>query len=248
MSASVQLYKNLIAEIYEKKVLTCPLCHGMDPDCICMKKFQKLCDIANAKIPYKFRYARTDKFIVAHDAESKQKVNKYIYNLGIMRKEGMGMWIAGGPQAGKTLLICSILVGAIQSGFSSYYLELNEFYRLQEIRYSDDSSKYQNTLITLNDTDFLAIDGIGMGVQGAKQASKQALAHLLKQRLDAKRPTIIGSVATDLRGLAMISSELPALIIEGCPIEVMLSGDQAYIEAEAKKKQTLFENLPEGQP
>lgn len=244
MSASQIEYKKLIAEFYQKKVKNCQACQGLNPTCHCMEKFEKLCAIANARIPFKLRYAKIEDFVVESDIEEKQIVQKYIKHIGEMRRRGIGMWIHGDPKTGKTFLMCSILTGAIESGFSAYYLDVNEFYRIQEIRYSDQNENYRKKMTILHRTDFLAIDGFGFTAQGGKPAGKAALANLFQQRIDAKKPTLLGSIMSDLKDLSMISPELSSLTQEGCPIEVSLSGSD-FVEQEALAKKSFFKSLPE---
>lgn len=243
MSSSLKAYKELIDDVYKNKVLNCKDCQGLNPSCHCMTYFEKIAAIANARIPYKFRYASLDKFVMKQDFEEIQNVEKYMRHLKTMYEQGMGMWISGKLKTGKSLIICSVLVQAIEQGYSAYYLEVNDFYRLQEIRYSEDTSKYQKKMKVLYDVDFLAIDGLGLGISGGKPAGKLALAHMFQQRIDAKKPTIIGSLAKEIENMEAISQEFASLIPEGCPIIVTLM-NEGFVQEESRKKRSFFEKLP----
>lgn len=242
MSASQLAYKKLIDEYYTNKVRGCPECEGLNPECHCMNRFLLLCKIAQTNIPFKFRYAKVDKFSPNDgDKISKKDIEKYINNLETVSQQGIGLLFSGSVSSGKTLLICAILIAAIKKNLSAYYIDINDFFRLQEMRYSDQSDKYQKKIKHLNEADILAIDGIGFGIQG-KTASKQALAYLFQDRILAKKVTFIGSTVKDLTELSIITPDFPDLVKEGCPKEICLTG-QDFIEQEHEKKKQFFDNL-----
>lgn len=243
MHASQQRYKSLVDEVYEKKVKGCPECRGVNPDCVCMKQFQLLCDTATSNIPYQFRYAHLNQFqTIGLKDQEKQQAEKYIRNLKEIKEKKCGLWISGDPQSGKTLVTCAILRGALEQGFSAYYLNLNEFYQIHEMKFTDRSETFHKKLQKMHSVDFFALDGLELGIHGAKQATKAALAQIIDERTKADNITIISTALKDPAQLSQITPELGTIVRTACPLQLELVESQ-FVNDEIQRKQNFFNAL-----
>lgn len=243
----MQPYQAMVKDVYENKVLKCSKCSGLSLTCKCRVAFEILCSIISANIPYNFRFAKTDQYVLEKNASERKQIEKYIKNIRKIKQEGWGLHISGGPLTGKTLLICAVLISAIKSKLTAYYIELSDYFQIQELKYSADESDrnhHYNVTKKLKEAAIVAIDGIGTGIQGAKPASRQSVTDLFKERTNAGLPTIIGTNDKE-DALKSISSEFPVLVNSGCPIVVRLSTVDEYIASEILKKQSAFDDMPE---
>lgn len=235
MSASEQEYVQALIRCH-KKIRECPNCLGgvttQGIECVCKKKFDHLNSIYQAGIPYKMKNASLSQFFVKSDDKNIESLEAYLHFIDKMYQERTNLWIAGGTGSGKSLLICATLLKAIKSGYSSYYMDISEFYRLQEIRFSkisEEKYRYQNKLDFFGSVDFLAIDGIGLGSPRSREFGREALIELIKERLDANRIMVLGTISSEDKELATIYRELPN-ILKANFLSITLTGTDEYIQ------------------
>ena len=119
-------------------------------------------------------------------------VEKYIARLSKMKKTGLGLYFLGPNGTGKTGLMCEVLKGVCDKGYTAIFSTLSGLAdKFAEGWKSDKAKKEFVTFV--RSIDFLGIDDIGKEYRGKTEFIITVFDRVLRYRSMRCRPTLITS-------------------------------------------------------
>lgn len=204
----------------------------------CDKKISLYSKMALANIPVKYWDFELDNI---ENTKSLEKSKKYINNIEIAYKDGLGLFLCGKNGSGKTLAACLIGKEGIKKGYTTRFTFLNEIISaFTDSMYNKElREELQKDILGV---DFLILDDIDKCYLGKdSQYINSILDNLFRQRVQNNLPMLITANKTMEEILksqdSTYSKSLLSLFNESVQSIVFLEGDyRDKIKSSIKEK------------
>lgn len=191
----------------EKNVKNCPICHSLNPSCVCWQNYKLEISKISANIPVKFRSFKLKQLTHPQLQKQKETIKQYIIGLQENRFNGKSLYIYGTKGTAKTMCASIIIMNALKQGFKAFYF--NSMKNIVEMLKQDWNADTSKLSTILTEYDYIAIDNIGVDPISNPNIV-EAVSSLFSARANNLLPTIFVSPSS----VSKIGSPLDASVIE----------------------------------
>ena len=191
----------------------CPSCDGGDDDCDHELQRQLFKHFAAAGIGQTYMRIGWDDYDAADDVAD--MCSSYLSDVRSYMGNGIGMCLLGSNGIGKTTAVSLMCKSLVVAGYSVFYTTYQKLVSmLGDTFYDAEAKKVYNDLILRSS--FLAIDDIGK--EFSNRLTQNAIDNVLRERVQASRPTFITSNMTKREMFHEYGRASFSLIVEGSVI------------------------------
>ena len=223
-----QFCKDELNKIKKRFVSKCKRCNGIglyeDDACDCLKKYFYYVELAAANIPREYWFAEMKNF--HGDKLSQTTVEKYIANMDVALKKGLGLTFLGSYGRGKTFLCILILKAAIRQKYSVYFATMAELIKFIQDGFSNpDKVAFYNSRV--KKANFLCIDNLGSEYRNLSSFGSFTAAEfdiLIRFRKGNLLPTFLTTNLTSEKFTKYYGNSVKSLLT-ACNKERVVAGD-----------------------
>ena len=206
----------------------CPSCDGSNDECDPELQRQMFKHFAAAGVGQ--TYMRIGWSQYRGDSDVIEMCSSYLSNIRSHQANGIGMCLLGSNGIGKTTAVSLMCKSLVVAGFSVFFTTYQKLVSmLGDTFYDADAKRMYNDRILRSS--FLAIDDIGK--EFSNRLTQNAIDNVLRERVQASRPTFITSNMTKREIFKEYGRASFSLIVEGAVIFEM--SDTHDVRGEIKR-------------